>query len=352
MKRKRFSVCGCALFGVFLANLTISGYVSPVSAASPANIQPITLKCAYHAADSVNSACLRLFGEAVTAKTGGKVKFEYFWMGALGDVKEQVINLGGGLFDISLLIQGYYPSDMPLTTVGMLPFFSDDNLVMARAGTQVFDMKEIQQEHAKLKIKPLMAAGSAPYIYMGKKSIKKVADFKGNKVRVTGMQAETLKALGAVPVNLSVTEAAMSIDRGTIDSSCSPTTAFNSAGIQEVSKYATFYGQGAAAWPIAMNLNRWNKLQPELQMIMMDVRDEVSVAHSKAYAKMENETYEGWKKKYGIEIYRFPPEERKAAAKLGGEPVWNNWLKQMKAKGLPGELIFKVFNEAVDKYEK
>lgn len=324
------------------------GYAQEKAPGSASAIKPMTLRVNYHGAEAVFSRGINLFAGEVTKRTGGQVKFDLFWMGALGGIKEQVKNLGGGLFDMTLLVPGYYPGDLPLYSVLTLPLLSSDFRAMARASTELSRMPELEKELEKVNIKNLFCTSATSYEYMGTKLVQKPEDFKGLKLRVTGEHAWPIQEMGATPINIGPTETAMAIERGTIDGVILPYTSFNPYGIHEVSKHACFYNQGTNAYLMAMNLNTWKKLQPEVRQIMLDAIVDVIRIHSQALEEEGVSHIEVWKKK-GIKIYEMSPQDKARIADSVGPAVWNIWIKKMEDKGLPGRKVLAAFRDKLTK---
>ena len=69
---------------------------------------------------------------------------------------------------------------------------------------------------------PIGLFGTAPYSLHARTPINSIADIKGKKIRASGaVESETIKALGAVPIGMPVTEVPEAIGRSTIDGTTS-----------------------------------------------------------------------------------------------------------------------------------
>ncbi len=154
--------------------------------------------------------------------------------------------------------------------------------------------------------------------------------------------------LGAKPINIDTTETAMAIQKGTVDGAILPYTTFNSMGIHEVCKYATFYGQGVSGYLTVMNLDKWNSLQPELKALMTDVAKTIPVEHSKLWEAEGKRILDTWKAK-NVEITDFTAAQRAEITKRLVPAVWDSWIKSTQDKG--GQKVLDALQAAIKKYE-
>jgi TRAP-type mannitol/chloroaromatic compound transport system substrate-binding protein len=97
---------------------------------------------------------------------------------------------------------------------------------------------------------------------MGNEGIASVADIKGVNMRIGGLNAKSLQALGAVPTMVMAPEGYQALERGTIDSFGMPYAyAFGAYKMHEVSKFVT---DGMAMSGLVcfegVSLPAWNKL--------------------------------------------------------------------------------------------
>jgi len=84
------------------------------------------------------------------------------------------------------------------------------------------------------------------------------------------MHADTVKALGAAPVMMSSSEVYMALQRGTIDGSVSGPTSLVKRKWFETAEYVTITNSAYSLWPIAINLEVWNKLPKDIQKVLLE----------------------------------------------------------------------------------
>jgi len=233
-----------------------------------------------------------------------------------------------------------------------LPALTSDLVAAGKALAEVSTIPEMEAELKRWGANFLFAAVVPSYEYMGRKPVHSIDDLKGLRIRTLGEQAKLAEKLGAVPVSMPAPEIYEALERGTIDGAWFPWTyGFGAYGLYEVSKYATLMGVGATGALVVIRLDTWNKLDPRVQEIMLEVAKQVPEKYAEIYAEMDKKWLPKFKER-GIEIYEFPPEERAKVKELGGRPLWDAWAEDMEKKGLPGRKVLDAFLAAIAKYEK
>jgi TRAP-type C4-dicarboxylate transport system substrate-binding protein len=145
-----------------------------------------------------------------------------------------------GQVEISWFLHGNTPGVFPISELGTVPLLFGS----AEIGTKVMNEPAIRAavaaEHKGLHILDLHTHQPAN-IYLGKKPIRKVSDFKGLRLRVpSGPVRNMALALGATPDGMPPTQWAEALQKGTIDGVF---TDYGGAGlafrIGPVTKYVT-----------------------------------------------------------------------------------------------------------------
>jgi TRAP-type transport system periplasmic protein len=321
------------------------------SAPTAAPIEPMTLKTNIWGPPRAFTKGWEWWGEQVTKRTGGAIRFEHFYNEALGGAREQIDNIRAGLFPMANIGPTYHPGKTPLYTIGFQPALTADVRAAGKAFMEISALSELKEELKRWNAKFLFPATIASFEYMGKKPVRTIADLKGLRIRATGGMVRLADKLGAVPVDLTVPEAFSAIERGTVDGVFFPWYLHGSVGIYEVSKYAAALGLGVMTTPVIINLDIWNKLEPRVQEIMLEVAAQVPDKYAEWYAQADAK----WLSKFkgaDIEIVRLPLEEKASLQKQGGRPIWEEWVKQMEGRKLPGRKVLDAYLTAIGKYEQ
>jgi TRAP-type C4-dicarboxylate transport system substrate-binding protein len=96
-----------------------------------------------------------------------------------------------------------------------------------------------------------------------------------------------------------------------------------------------------------MNLDAWKSLPKDIQDKLMSVSAAAGERAGRVYDDAEAKAFVEWEK-VGVQIYT-PPSAEVALWKKAVDPVWNDWIKQNEAKGLPAK---KVADEVRKRAEK
>ena len=113
---------------------------------------------------------------------------------------------------------------------------------------------------------PIGLFGTAPYSLHARNPIASISDIKGKKIRSSGaIEGETLKALGAVPIGMPVTEVPEAISRGTVDGTTSHPSPLFDFGIARVTNSHYFTRLGIVPLAILMNKKKFDALPKQAQ---------------------------------------------------------------------------------------
>ena len=309
--------------------------------AAVAEAQQVTWKAALFGPPRAVTMPLDWFAKEVAAKTGGQVKIELVYGEALAKATEMPDGIRGGAFEIGMLCASYYPGKFPLWTVLDLPMFTPDDItVQGRAQMAVAEHPAVLDEFKRWNVKLLVPIPLPQYQIMGKRRITRVEDFKGVRIRVSGLMAQVLEEYGAVKSLVPAPEVFPALERGVVDAVTFPATyTFVSYRIHEISKYfidkislgtqPCFYGVSQSAW---------NKLPPQHQKLMLDLREGTLAEFVRAYSTADEKNYDVFRA-MGIEIINFAPAER-AKLLANAERFWKAWVDDMQKKGLKGKEVF------------
>jgi TRAP-type C4-dicarboxylate transport system substrate-binding protein len=239
---------------------------------------------------------------------------------------------------------------MPLSSVLELPGFIEGACVgstkfnaIARPGGTLD-----KQELSKLGMRVLYTNMLPPYVLMTKdRAIRSLSDMEGVKLRASGAAVgDTMRALGAVPINIASSEIYESISRGTIDGAFFPTASIPPYSLEEEIKYITDgVALGAAASLVAISEDTWQGLSPEIQQAMLEAADTAQQNLCNWLDTSTDEIHQSMVNDHGIELIKIAPED--AAAwydAIAG--VVTDWVDQMNGLGYDGQAIVDAFRNA------
>ena len=166
------------------------------------------------------------------------------------------------------------------------------------------------------------------------------------------MASKIVTALGGSPVGTSMPETYDVLRTGVADGAMAPFEALQGFKWGEVVNSSTVaYGSGySTGMFIVMNKNKWNSLPPDIQKVFNEVNEEWIEKQAKAWDEIEKEGVD-FTQKRGNKIIRLTNEEnaRWAAAV---KPLLDEYLKSMKAKGLPGDEALKFCLDYLKAHQK
>ncbi|MBN1227577.1 MAG: TRAP transporter substrate-binding protein DctP [Deltaproteobacteria bacterium] len=208
----------------------------------------------------------------------------------------------------------YEKDTLPLATVDELPFIFKDWDTYFKMHDEM--LREGLQEYYNNKgVYYIAGCLVEPYgVWTTEKwgPIRKLEDLKGCKIRTPGgFLNDTLVAMGANPVAISVVDMYSSLQTGVIDGVSLAESSQISHRSHEVVKYASRVSYGCPEIHIIANLKAWNELPQNIRDIMMQAGREMLVHYSNGVEKYWKETTPVVLKKAGVELIEIAPEERR-----------------------------------------
>ena len=283
---------------------------------------------------------LQPWAKKVEEATKGKVKIEIFPAQTLAKGPDIWHAVRTGVADIGWCFQGFWPDMTPLAeviTLPCLPFKTGEK------GSEVIwklyeRFPSIQREFKDVHV--LYLWSSDPYILTTtKKQVKTMEDLKGMKIKVLGgPPMDQIKAMGGIPVPIPMPDTYMSLDKGVIDGAAVAREAYSAYRFYEVAKYYTVVPLSAVFFSMSMNKQKWESLPKNVQQEISSVsglwaakfwgHNWFDTAEEDLFARVKGTNYQ-------IIKYTAPSEEVERWTKVGGEPIWREWVKKMESKGRP-----------------
>ncbi len=178
-------------------------------------------------------------------------------------VVNDVVQIGFG-------ITGYMAGKFKLTSVGGLPFVTDDERCGAMAMWRLYKTGLLDSEFDEVVPIALRALGSTQLHFT--KPVKSLDDLQGLKIRITSKtQAQAVAALGGTPISISAPEQYEALLRGTVDGTLMSWTGYQIFRANEVTK---FHVDGAALGStvhiLFMSRKKMAALPAEVQKVIHD----------------------------------------------------------------------------------
>jgi TRAP-type C4-dicarboxylate transport system substrate-binding protein len=152
-----------------------------------------------------------------------------------------------------------------------------------------------------------------------------------------------------VPTTLTSSELYPALDRGLLDGLSMGYYAHQAWKIHDI---ATWYTKGMALTPPVslslVNLKAFEALPPQYRTLLAQKAIDAANVQLAALEDGERKAEEDFIKK-GVKRIEFPASEREKLAEQGGKPVWEKWVKDVTAKGYPGQKLFDFIMDSARK---
>jgi TRAP-type transport system periplasmic protein len=339
--RRGFLLVLCAS-SVLLLSLLASG--------SMAQDKVIVLKYTnFFPAPHANSIIAEQWCKEVEKRTNGRVKVNYYPGATLTPANQTYDSVVKGIADVGTSVQAYTRGKFPLTEVVDLPLAYRSGFVATKMVNEFY--KKFQpKEYDETQVMYLHAHG--PGILHTKKPVNRMEDLKGMKIRSTGLSAKVVQAAGGAPVGMPMTESYDALSKGVADGILCPDEALKGFKLGEVTAYTTeTYGAAySSAFFVVMNKQKWSSLPKDIQAIIEKINEEWIDKQGHIWDDIDKEG-KTWAIQKGMKYIPLSPEEnaRWAAAV---RPILDEYVKNAKAKGLPGDAALQFCLDYLKAHQK
>lgn len=218
------------------------------------------------------------FAQLVKERTKGEVIIQVYPSSQLGNQRDLVEGLTFGTVDMTLTGTAVLGNFIPEVAVFDLPFIFRD-IPHAYKALDTVGMELCKKGENRGMITLAIWENGVRHMTNNKRPIKTPADMKGLKMRVMEQPVyiEMMKALGASPTPMAMSELYTALQKGVIDGQENPLAHIATKRFYEVQKYISLTGHTYASEPVLISAMSWKKLTPEQQNIVrqaaLDTRD-------------------------------------------------------------------------------
>lgn len=226
--------------------------------------------------DDVRDEMARVFGDMVTKKTNGEIKFRYYPSESLFKAKEQWDAMRNGAVDMSVFPLDYASGKVPQLSITLMPCCVT-NMTQGMSWRNKPIGKKIGSLMEENGVKNILWAWFDGGIASSEKQIKLPEDVKGLKIRAAGKKYEyMLQQAGASITSIASSELYHALATGVLNSCMTSSASFVSYKLFEQLKYINAtrdYSIWFMAENLCMSTKTWNKLTPEQQKIFMETAE-------------------------------------------------------------------------------
>jgi TRAP-type C4-dicarboxylate transport system substrate-binding protein len=275
-------------------------------------------------AEMTHQIVMKPWAEKVNKESGGTLDIQTFANGSLGrNPALQTKMIQDGVADIAWVIPSYTPGVYLDDDVFELPNVIQDSTEGSLAAWRLLQ-KGMLRGYDQYYMIGLFV--TSPYTFHTNFPVRKPEDLKGKKIRVVGtISTDSVKALGAVPEGMPVTQVVEAISRGVIDGTTGHPISMYDFGISRVTTSHYLGKIGTVTLGIFMNKAKFESLPAQAKAAIERNRGD---ALSRAFGKMSEdrnaELIAEWKKD-SKRIVTEPTKEQNAAWDKTLEPVVSGW---------------------------
>lgn len=318
---------------------------------SPVHAQEkvVSLKLAnFFPPDNRISVAMDQWCKEVEKRTNGKVKITQFAGGTLTPPTQTYISVTRGVVDLGLSFFSYTMGRFPLTEVLDLPLGYRSGYAGTKLANEYFKKfkpKELDE------VKALFLTTSPPHMIFAKKPINNLEDLKGLKIRSTGTSAKVVEALGGAPVAMPMSDAYDALSKGVAQGIICPYEPMKGFRLAEVVDNSVEIGSAyVGSNYVVMNKDKWNSIPANDQKIIEQLNVEWVEKMGKLWDELDKEGKNVFIQKGGKVVVLPEGENARWAAKV--RPILDEYVKNMKGKGLPGQEALKFCQDYLKAHQK
>ncbi len=300
---------------------------------------------------------VQFFADEVERLSGGDIKIDIHWGGALLKWSGVMNGVSAGSADLGSVLSSYEPQPLKALGIGDIPLEYADPWVGMRA------MYELMTTESQLKT----SLADQSLVYLSNFSttgvqfecttgnqILTVDDIKGKRIRATGTYTNVLAELGADTVSMTFGEVYQALDTGLVDCLASYFYTMRAYKTYEVVESVTRVDWGQLlGFAIVINEFTWSDFDEKQQAILMQAGGNM-IDH---FARLTIEDAEAVAKSldrgdFGkvVPVTRIAPEERRkildATLKFR-----DSWIEEANGRGMAGQQIWDRYIELLKKYQ-
>ena len=287
----------------------------------------LMLKKGFPGAEPVNGM-YEFFEAEVEKNSGGKIRMEIVYGGALGKPNERLNQVRRGIIQMSDASDGNYASIYKDIQVLSMPYLFPDEqtaweLLDGSVGSRI---AEELRKKTGIRVLGWWESGGFKH-YSANRAIRKPGDMKGLKMRVMApIFGIPVLTLGGSATPIAFPELYTSLKTGVVDGQDNAVWVFNLIKLHEVQKYLMLDGHIYSFGPLGINDRWFGSLSADLQAVVLDAGKK-AVAYNRRESRAAEARNIAMAKEKGVTVIPFTVEmKKKFAARV--RPAAVKWLKE------------------------
>jgi TRAP-type C4-dicarboxylate transport system substrate-binding protein len=284
----------------------------------------------------------------VEDESNGKIRVEKYYGGTLHSAKDGFKATVNDITDFTPAYTMYQAGSFHLHHVLGLPFAFPNAAVASKVAEELYP-KYFKKEFEAMGVYLANYNVTGPYNLFTKKPVQRLEDIKGMKIRSAGgSTSDIIKALGAVPVNVPATESYNAFQRGMVDGVAFYDTGAIGYRVHEVTKNLTELKVNNNPLSYAFNRKTFDKYPPEVKRFMYNMQRRLSQMNGNEFDRQDAISRKIIEES-GVKVIKPSPEEL-AKWKAAVEPLWEQFIQENEARGLPARQLVKDLRTLTVKY--
>ncbi len=278
----------------------------------------------------------------IEERSDGRVQITIHAGGTLTPAAQVYEGVVSGISDIGMSCFAYTRGRFPLLEGLDLPLGYPDGATATRLANEMvrkYQPDEVADTHL------LYIHAHGPGILASKRPVRTLEDVAGLRIRATGLSSKVVESLGGAPVGMSQPETYEALQRGVADATLCPIETLKGWKQGEVIDYvidSSCVGYTTAMF-VTMNKAAWDRLPADIQQIFTEVSEEWIAKHGEAWDVADDEGRE-FVESLGKQTISLDEAEQ-ARWRKRVEPILDEYVANMAARGLPGEAFLADLQE-------
>jgi TRAP-type C4-dicarboxylate transport system substrate-binding protein len=215
----------------------------------------------------------RWFAQEVERRSGGDLKINIMWGGALFKANASRQSIAAGVVDLGTIIPDYFLKEMVSFSLTNLPFENLDPWVGLKANYEHMQSPEVKHSLAKQNLVFVSSYMLSNVIMLCEgDAVRTLEDIRGKKIRGVGSFGKIFGDLGANLVGMSIYKAYQGLDNGLLDCSQGYMNASLALKHHEVTDSLTKLNWGIyTGLGIFINKDALTRLSPSQKKVLNEV---------------------------------------------------------------------------------
>ena len=313
--------------------------------------EPIALRLHTHVPPASGSyKNLQSWAQKIEKESDGRLLIRIFGSNQLGGKAEDIYDqVRSGTVDIGWTLPGYKGGLFPTTSVFELPFIGAEASITSQA-LDDYARKWGRAEWGAVHPIVFHSAGVS-VLHLKTRPVEKLADFKGLKIRTPSRIATAaLAALGATPVLIPGLRSTEALQRDVVDGVVTPWSIAYAIRTIDAARFHTENHLHGPTLAMIMNKKAYAALPADLKRVI-DANSGRWLA-KKFGAKWTQDDQRGRDRAEALHHPVAVIGDTEAARwRKATRPVYENWIKEMDNRGLPGRQMIDDAEALISKYK-